>query len=245
MPAPSPLLAALAPQGKLRATINLGNPILVRKHPHTGQPVGISVDLAAALAERLQVAVEYVVVDAAGDAVRAVAEQRADVGFFAIDPQRGQEIAFTAPYLSIEGSYLVRDSSAIYRNEDVDQAGKVVVVGRHSAYDLFLGRELKYATLERAKTSPGVIDHFLDSRADVAAGVRQQLAADAKRVPGLRLLDGHFMVIHQAMGLAKSRGVEAERFLNRFVEEMKASGFIMLSMAKHRIEGAVLVRPVP
>lgn len=103
-------------------------------------------------------------------------------------------------------------------NEEVDRAAHRVVVGKGSAYDLFLTRTLQYAQIERSPTSPTVVDTFLELRAEVAAGVKQQLEADTRRFNGLRLLDGRFMVIQQAMGTPKSRGEEAAAFLSRFVD---------------------------
>ena len=231
-------VARFTPAGKLRASINLGNPILARRDPGTGEPCGVSVDLARAFAQRLGVELELVVFDAAGKSVQAVTDEQADIGFFAIDPLRGEGIAFTAPYVLIEGCYLVRNDSPIRGNEEVDRPGRTVVVGKGSAYDLFLTRELKQASIVRAPTSQAVVDTFIESRADVAAGVKQQLQADAQRIGGLRLLDGRFMVIQQAMGTPKGRGVAAASCLAGFVEEMKSSGFVAAALKRHRIEGA-------
>jgi polar amino acid transport system substrate-binding protein len=237
MTATDDIVQAFAPQGRLRASINLGNPILARKDA-AGQPQGVSIDLAAQLAQRLGVPLELVVFDTAARSVDAVATQQADIGFFAIDPKRGEHIVFTAPYVLIEGAYLVRDDSPLQQNGEVDRAGHTVVVGQGSAYDLYLTRELKSATIVRAPSSPAVVDHFLKERADVAAGVKQQLQADAARLGGLRLLPGRFMVIQQAMGCPRSRGPQAAAFLAQFVEEMKASGFVREALARHDIEGA-------
>ncbi|MEY5100948.1 MAG: hypothetical protein RJA36_3667 [Pseudomonadota bacterium] len=237
------LIDALAPAGRLRAAINLGNPILAARDARSGRPVGVSVDLAAELAARLGVAAELLVVETAAASVAAVAEGRADVGFFAVDPVRGAGIAFTAPYLLIEGSYLVRADSPLSVNEEVDRPGTRVVVGQGSAYDLFLTRELRHAEIVRAPSSPDVVPAFLAQGLDVAAGVRQQLEADAARQSGLRLLPGRFMLIQQAMGLAKQRGAEAAFWLSVFVEEMKASGFVAAALQRHGIEG-VTVAPV-
>jgi polar amino acid transport system substrate-binding protein len=232
------LRSALAPTGTLRAAINVGNPILANKDASTGQVNGVSVDLARNLAQRIDVSVELVVVDAAGKSVDAVTRELADIGFFAIDPVRGAEIAFTAPYVLIEGCYLVRSDSPIQGNDAVDQSGMRVAVGNASAYDLYLTRELKRATIERAPTSPAVVDYFIEHNLDVAAGVRQQLEADARRIGGLRLLPERFMVIRQAMGLPKSRGAAAADFVRAYIEEMKQSGFVHQALARHRVEGA-------
>jgi polar amino acid transport system substrate-binding protein len=113
-------------------------------------------------------------------------------------------------------------------------------VGKGSAYDLFLTRELKAATIERALTSPAVVDTFLAEGADVAAGVRQQLEADAKRLRGLRLLPGRFMTIRQAIGTPVSRGEEASKALSQFLEACKASGFVAQALQRHSIQGAIV-----
>lgn len=237
MPAPADIVKAFAPQGRLRASINLGNPILANRDA-AGRPTGVSIDLATEFARRLGVPVELVVFDTAGKSVDAVAAEQADIGFFAIDPKRGEHIAFTAPYVLIEGAYLVREGSPLRANDEVDRAGHTVVVGQGSAYDLHLTREIQSATLVRAPSSPAVVDHFLKDGADVAAGVRQQLQADARRLGGLRLLPGRFMVIRQAMGCPHSRGADAAAFLAAYVEAMKAAGFVAEALARHGIQGA-------
>ena len=232
------IVAAFAPTGTLRASINLGNPILANRASATGEPFGVSIDLARGLAERLGVALELVVFETAGKSVEAVTAEQADIGFFAIDPLRGEGIAFTAAYMLIEGAYLVQTDSPLQYNEEVDRASHRVAVGKGSAYDLYLTRELRQAQIVRAPTSPAVVDTFIAQRLEVAAGVKQQLQADAARIAGLRLLPGRFMVIQQAMGTPHSRGEAANAFLGQYVEDMKASGFVAQALARHSIEGA-------
>lgn len=233
------LRATFTPTGPLRAAINLGNPILAGTDA-AGNPCGVSVDLATHFAKRLGVEIELVVFDAAGKSVQAVSEQRADIGFFAIDPLRGESIAFTHAYILIEGCYLVREDSALTRMDQVDRAGTTVTVGLGSAYDLHLTRELKHASIVRSPTSPTVVKTFLEKQLDVAAGVKQQLQADAAAVGGLRLLPGSFMSIRQAMGTPRSYGEQAAVYLADYVEDMKASGFVASALQRHRIEGAAV-----
>lgn len=237
-PVPDSLIQAFAPSGKLRASINLGNPILAGRDPATGEPRGISIDMARELAKALAVELELVCFDAAGKSVQHVTDDKADVGFFAIDPLRGAGISFTDAYVLIEGAYVVRAASPIVGNEQVDAPGVTVTVGQGSAYDLYLSRELKHAQIVRAPTSPQVLDVFMEQGLDVAAGVKQQLQAGMAQRPGLRLLPGRFMVIQQAMGMPKGRGDEAAGFLRQFVEHIKGSGFVAAAMQRHRVEGA-------
>jgi polar amino acid transport system substrate-binding protein len=236
---PSAAITDLAPTGKIRAAINFGNPILAVKDPATGQARGVSVDLARELGRRVGVPVELVPFDTAGNVVDAFKARTIDVGFVAIDPARATDISYTDAYVVIEGSYLVTRDSPIRDNAEVDRAGTRVVVGAKSAYDLFLSRELKHATIVRAPSSPAVVDFFVTQKLDVAAGVKQQLEADAKRLPGLRLLDGRFMVINQAMGTPRGRDAGA-LYLRDFVATMKSSGFVAEALHRHRIEGAAV-----
>jgi len=242
VPAPTSNAAAeLASTGKLRAAINFGNPILASRDA-SGAPRGVSVDLAREAARRLNLPIELVLFNSAGNVVEAVKARQVDLAFVAIDPVRGADMEYTAPYVIIEGAYLVRNDSPLQRNDQVDRAGTRIVVGKGSAYDLFLTRELKSATLVRAATSPEVTNVFLAQNLDVAAGVKQQLEADAKRVGGVRLLPGRFMVIEQAMAVPKGRSA-AQTWLSEFIEEMKASGYVAAALQRHGIQGAAVAPP--
>lgn len=234
------LIRSFAPTGRLRATINIGNPILASRHPQSGEVSGVSVDLAQGWADQLGVPLELIVVETAAASVDRVARDESDIGFFAIDPKRGEGVYFTEPYLLIEGCYLVRNDSPITTNEAVDQPGLRVVVGQGSAYDLFLSRELKAASIERAPSSPAVVEHFLATGADVAAGVKQQIADEARRLGGLRLLPGRFMQIRQAMGCPKSRGEAAAQALRNYIDQAKAAGGVARSLERHGVQGVSL-----
>ena len=233
------VVADLAPTGKVRAAINFGNPVLAAKDAATGEARGVSIDLARELGRRLLVPVELVNYDAAGKVVEALKSGAWDVAFLAIDPVRAAEISYSPPYVVIEGAYLVPRDSLIRSNADVDRPGVRIAVATGSAYDLYLSRALKQATLVRTPISDQVTDMFITQKLEVRAGVKQQLEADAKRIPGLRLVEGRFMVIHQAMGVPRGREAGA-RFLHDFIEKMKTSGFVAASLARHHIEGAAI-----
>lgn len=226
---PSPAaLHDLAPTGTLRAAINLGNPVLARSG--ADGPAGVSVDLARALAQRLGVPVTFVTFPGAGAVSASARSGTWDICFLAIDPQRAEGIAFTAPYVLIAGSYLVPAASPIRNLPDVDRDGIRISVGHGSAYDLFLTRTLRHATLVRAPTSAEAVTAFARDGLDVAAGVHQPLAAYAAAHPEVRLLPGHFMEIPQAMGLPVGRGAGAA-YLADFLAQAKADGMIARSLA--------------
>ncbi|KQU83849.1 ABC transporter substrate-binding protein [Variovorax sp. Root318D1] len=234
------LVSAFATSGTLRASINLGNPILANKDAATGEPVGLSIDLAREFARRLGVGIELVVFEKAAASVEAVKNEKADIGFFAIDPARSEGLRFTAPYVLIEGSYLVREASELTDNAQVDRAGQRISVGAGSAYDLFLTREIRQAEIVRLQGAAAALAALRSGQVEVAAGIRQLLEGEAQREPGVRLLPGRFMVIQQAMGTPASRGAEAQAMLAAFVEEMKASGFVADALERHGIEGAIV-----
>ena len=238
MPIEPGLVAALAPTGTLRASINLGNPILASRDDVTGDPVGVSVDLAREFAGRLGVPIELAVFEKAAASVEAVRSDRADVGFFAVDPARSEGLLFSAPYVLIEGSYLVRGSSAVTDNAEVDSQGHRISVGSGSAYDLYLTRQISQAAIVRFPGAGPALAAVRAGEAEVAAGIRQVLEAEARREPGVRVLPGRFMVIRQAIGLPASRGPQTQALLAAFVEEMKSGGFVADALLRHRVEGA-------
>ena len=227
----------LAPTGKLRASINLGNIVLAQGTPDA--PRGITVDLSRELARRLGVPVEFTCFDAAGKAFDAFKAGGLDIIFLAIEPVRADEIAFSEPYVLIEGVYMVRKDSPIKSNDEIDRAGVRIGVNLKSAYDLFLSRTLKAATLVRGDDGIAV---FAKDGLDAAAGVKQPMAIYANSHPEVRLLDGRFMEIRQAMGMARGRETGAT-YLRAFVEEMKASGFVADALKRSNQPDAV-VAPV-
>jgi len=234
--APSAAVSDLAPTGKLRAAINYSNPVLAGRDA-SGAPCGISVGLARELARRLGVAIELVPFDAAGKVVEALKSKAWDVCFLAIDPLRAAEISFTAAYAVIEGVYMVADASPVRDNAEIDRSGVRVGVILASAYDLHLSRELKEATIVRAASAAAVMELWAAGKLDAVAGVKPQLEADAKRIGGLRLLPGRFMAINQAMGTPRGRDAGA-RYLEEFIADAKASGFIAKAFASNNITGA-------
>ncbi len=229
-PAPSAVIHDLASTGKLRVALNFGNSVLVQRDAQ-GEPHGVTPDLARELGKRLGVAVEFVPYEAAVDVFRAAGAGAWDIAFLAIEPARAKEIAFTAPYLVIQGTYMVRKDSPLQDVGDVDQPGIRIAVGVGSAYDLFLTRTIKHATIVRAGNggARAMIDLFVTDKLDAVAGVRQSLDSYAADHTDMRVMKGHFQDIRQAMGMPKKDGQAGEagaEYLRAFVEEMKASGFV-------------------
>jgi len=216
----------------------MGNPVLAHRDQVTGEAGGVSVDLAHALGDELSLEVELILFEKAVLSVNAVRSEEADVGFFAVDPARNEGLRFTAPYVLIEGSYLVPEDSSLVDNAEVDHAPNHVAVIEGSAYDLFLSRELQVAPVERVADAPAVLESLKAGRVEVAAGIRQVLETWAREDPSLRVLAGRFMVIEQAMGLPAGRGDAAAQALAEFVERMKSSGFVADALARHGVDGA-------
>jgi polar amino acid transport system substrate-binding protein len=226
----------LAPTGKLRASINLGNIVLAQGTPEA--PSGVTPELARELAKRLGVPCELKCFDAAGKAFEALKAGQVDIVFLAIEPVRAAEIEFTAPYVIIEGVYAVPNGSKLNSPADVDQPGVRIGVNVNSAYDLFLTRSLKHATLMRSEDGA---EDFLKSKYEAAGGVKQALQKFIAAHPGVRLIEQRFMEIRQAMGTAKGKTAGAA-YLRSFIEEMKTSGFVADAL-KRSGQGEATVAP--
>jgi polar amino acid transport system substrate-binding protein len=222
---PAAVLEELAPTGSVRAAINFGNPVLAQQDPGTGEARGVSVDLAREMGHRLGVDVQLVTFDAAGKVFEALKAKAWDVAFLAVDPKRATEIEFTAPYVIIEGSYMVRRDSPLMTIDEVDQDGVRVAVAQGSAYELYLSRTLQHAKVVFAPTGNEAIGMFRRDGLEAVAGVKSPLIHFARAHPDMRVMDGRFMVIEQAVGVPRGRAAAAH-FLRALVEELKRSGFV-------------------
>jgi polar amino acid transport system substrate-binding protein len=226
----------LAPSGKLRVGLNYGNFLLVLKDSADGSPNGIAPDLGRELGKRLGVPVEFVKFPEAGLLADGVRDDKCDVGFLGAEPQRANEIAFTKAYLEIPVTFLVPPGSKIKSIGEVDQKGVRIAVSDRSAYDLYLSRNLKNATLVRAKGIEGSYQAYLKDKLEVLAGLKPRLASDAEKVPGSRVLDGQVTGVQQACGTTKKR-VAGAKYLQEFIEEVKRSGLVAKTIDKHGVKG--------
>ncbi|HEV8344584.1 MAG TPA: ABC transporter substrate-binding protein [Candidatus Binatia bacterium] len=238
------LLSLLSPTGKLRVGINYGNPVLATRDPTSGDLRGVAVDLARELGRRVGVPVELVGYESAGQMVEGVRSGAWDVAFLAVEPGRAGELSFTAPYIEIEGTYLIPAGSALRTIADVDREGVRVAVSAKSAYDLFLSRSLKSAQLVRAPDPNASFELLVAGKADVVAGVRQPLLTGAEKLPGSRVLDGRFMAIQQALGFSKDRDPCA-KYLREFIEDVKASGLVAQAIEKAGVRGVSVASRAP
>jgi polar amino acid transport system substrate-binding protein len=232
----------LAPNGILRAGINLSNFLLVSDQALDGGPIGVSPDMAQAIADRLEVDVQYVTFPSPGELADAAGNDAWDIGLIAYEPARAEKIAFSPAYVEIEATYLVPDGSPFGSIEEIDREGVRIAISARSAYDLYLTRNLKHAELVRAKGLAAARDLFVAEKLDVLAGLRPALMSDVEDMPGARVLDGRFTAVQQAIGTA-TKNKAAIAFLRDFVEEMKASGMVSQFIARHEVEGRLLVAP--
>jgi polar amino acid transport system substrate-binding protein len=234
----TPITEDLAPTGALRASINLGNAVLAQGTPDA--PTGVTVDISREVAARLGVPVEFACFDAARKSFEALTSGAADLCFLAIDPARAAEVAFTAPYVVIEGVYVVPRDASFATPADVDRPDVRIGVKQGSAYDLFLSRTLRHATVVRGDEG---VTAFETRGLEAAAGIRQPMAAYAAAHAGVRVIPERFMEIQQAVGTAKDRRPETVAFLHDLVEELKASGFVAESLRRAGRPDAAVAPP--
>lgn len=236
------LQAELAPTGKIRAGINYGNPVLASRDSDTGELRGVAVDLARELGRRVEQPVALLGFDSAGKLFDALKAGVWDIAFLAVDPARAAEIDFTAPYLEIEGTYLVPPGSRVGGLGEVDRVGIRIGVSSKSAYDLFLSRTIKQAELVRAAGPDTAFGLLLEGQVDVVAGVRQHLDQNAVKLPGSRVFAGRFMAIEQALGIRRGR-LEGAKYLRAYIEDVKASGFVRRALERAGVRGVTVAAP--
>ena len=237
-----PLAAELAPHGVLRAGINMSNFLLVTGRSAAGDPEGVSPSMARAIADRLGVPIKYVPFPKPGELADAVGNDTWDIGLIGAEPARAEKIAFTAAYAEIEATYLVPAGSPITAITEVDRPGMRIAVSARSAYDLWLERNIKHATLVRSDGLAGAVEKFQRDGLEALAGLRPALLTDVQKMPGARILDGQFTAVQQAIGTPR-KNVEGAKFLRAFVEEAKASGMVAGFIEKHNVKGLSVAPP--
>ena len=235
-------ISQLTKDGVLRAGINLGNALLVTGEAENGDTVGVSPDMARAIAEALGAEVSYVPFKSPGELADAAATGLWDIGLIAAEPSRAETIAFTAAYVEIEATYLVPAGSAIQSVDEVDKDGVRIAVSGRSAYDLYLTRSLEHAELNRATGADATFELFTSGNFDALAGLRPGLLGVAAKLEGSRILDGYFTTVQQAIGTPKAN-TEGAAFLAAFAEDAKASGMVKGLIEKHGVTGRLSVAP--
>jgi len=226
----------LAPTGKLRVGVNMSNFLLTAKDPATGEPRGVAVDLGRELGRRLGVPVEIIPYPNPGALADAVTTGVWDVGFLAAEPQRANEIAFTAAYVEIEATYLVPPGSPLKAIAEVDRKGVRIAVPEKSAFELYLTRSLKHAELVRMKGADNAFKQFVSDKLDALAGLKPRLVKDAENLAGSRILDGRFTAVQQAIGTPKGRDAGA-KYLREYVEDIKARGLVARTIENNGVRG--------
>jgi polar amino acid transport system substrate-binding protein len=239
----SAVRSELAPTGTLRVGINLSNFLLTRTDLQTGEYGGVAVDLGRELGRRLGVPVEIMAYESPGKLADAAKAGVWDVGFLGAEPQRANEIDFTAAYVEIEATYLVPPGSPLQSIADVDRAGVRIAISGKSAYDLYLTRNLKHAQLVREQGADNVFKRFVDDKLDALAGLKPRLVTDQGNLPGSRILDGRFTAVQQAIGTPKGRAAGA-RYLREFAEDIKASGLVAQAIENNNVRGLTVALAV-
>ena len=234
----------LAPNGKLRVGINFGNILLTARDPVTRAPSGIALDLATELGRRLGVPIEIVSYESAGALADSATTGAWEVGFLGAEPQRANQISFTAAYLEIEATYLVPPGSPLHAIADVDREGVRIITTAKSAYDLYLTRTLRHATLTRAAGADAAFKSFVSDKMDALAGLKPQLVTDHDKLPGSRILEGRFTAVQQAVGTPKGHDAGAA-YLREFAEDVKASGMVARAIEKHGVRGVSVAAAAP
>jgi len=234
--------AELVPTGRLRVGINRSNFLLSSRDPSTGNYRGVAIDLASEVARRLGTGFDVVGYDTPGAMADAAVSDVWDICFMGSEPARAQTISFSAAYLEIDAGYLVPPGSGIRGLVDVDREGVRISLMDKSAYDLYLSRHIRHATLVRSPSIDASYDRFVADGLEVLAGLKPRLSIDADKLAGSRILDGRFTAIQQSIGSVRGREAGAA-FLARFVEEAKASGFVAGVIARNGVRGVSVAPP--
>jgi len=239
--------ADLAPTGTLRAAFLGSNPVQARTDPKTGEVTGPIADLVRELARRLNVPFKLIPAPNAQGVIAHVQDGTADIGFLAYEEARAREVEFAGPFAVMYNTYLVRADSPLHTVEDADREGVSIGAVRAQTQEIYLSANLKRARVKIVEAQPSQADleRMLGNREVDAFAQNTQRAADAvaaagSRVP-LRALTGSYVGVEQSFVVKKGDTANAA-MLDRFVDELRASGFIRAALDRAQL-GTVGVAP--
>ena len=231
----------LAPTGKLRAGMNLGNNLFTRQS-ESGELLGVSVDLMQELAKRLGVSLEMVIYEQPGQVADDATKGVWDIAILAIEKTRAKTISFSPGMTEIEAGYVVHQNSTLKNTEEVDVKGMKIAAPAKAGYELYLRSALKNASIVQTKNFADSIQIFNDHQVDVIAGLKPNLIESMHKLNQGRLLQGNFMTVNHGFAIALGKAV-ANTFLQNFVKELIETGFVARSIEKHQIKGLIAIRP--
>ena len=226
----------LTQRNELRIGINASNFLLVSHIDESGIPFGIAPDLGRIFAKQIKANPQFVVYDSPGKLADAGTEGDWDIAFVGNEPQRAKTIAFSAPYLEIPVTFLVREHSTIKVMADIDHVGNQISVMGRSAYDLFLTATIKNATIIRSRSIGESLQRFIDEGIEILAGLKPRLISDCEKVPETRILSGQITSVKQSVGTLPINQMSAI-YLHQFIEKAKSDGLIHKLIEKYRVHG--------
>ena len=230
---------ALAPTGKLRVGLQLGNPLNVIRDSASGEMNGVAFDLGKELARRLGVPFAPVLYPSVGALLDSGHTGAWDVAFVGFSPARAEQWDFTGLHLEVEFGYLVPGGSSIATMTDVDRPGIRVAVQEKSGPDAFFSKTLKNAVMIRASSNPGALDALKSGRADVMASIKPILFEMSNQLSGSRVLDGRPGIDPHAMAMPKGRD-RGVAYARKFVEDAKSEGLVKAAIERVGMRGVVV-----
>lgn len=230
--------ADLAPHGKLRLAFPVASALYVTKDPATGTLKGMSLDIGAALAARLGVPFEPQPCAAVRDLIAATGADHWDIATIVMEAEREKIFDYSKAYLEADSTYLVPAGSTIRTVAEADKPGTRIGVAEKSAFDNFLTRAIKHATLVRYPGVGAAFEGLRSNASDAVAAPRQVLAAAQGSFPGSRILDDSFDVARVGIVVPKGRQAAGLAYVNAFLNEAIASGWIAQAIERAGVKGS-------
>lgn len=237
--------ADLAPTGTLRASFIENNPNQGRVDPATKAITGPAADLVRELAKRLGVKFEIMPLPSAGAVLESVRGGKVDIGFLAYEAARAMLVDYSDDYSVTGSTFAVRGDSSLKRSADVDRAGITVAAVRGQSPEVYLRETLKAARLNSLPTAPPnaeLAKMLLDGQVHAVGANRTRMDELVREFPTLHVLPDDFTQTTQAIVVAKGKAAQLA-YLNRFLAEVRASGFVKASLAKANLVGVDVAPP--
>jgi polar amino acid transport system substrate-binding protein len=220
-------LRELAPTGQLRGgvVVSPAASAFFAIKDAKGEVRGVTVDLFNGFAQALTLPFVMQVYDNSGQVTDAVASGACDIAFMPRDPAREAKVDFGPAYYLISSTYLVPAGSKIQSIDEVNRPGVRIVAISNTTTARSARRTAPYAAVEEVPSVDRMTEMAAAGQGDAFALSHDSFAGLLPKLPGARVLSGHFQQTGIAVAVQKGRPA-ALKLASGLLEEAKKSGLV-------------------
>ena len=237
-------LEQLAPTGKLRGgvVVSPAASAFFAIKDGQGEVQGVTVDLVRAFSDTLKLPLALQVYENSGQVTDAVTSGACDLAFMPQDAERAKKVDFGPAYYFISSTYLVPAGSTIQSIDEVNRPGVRIVAIANTTTARSAKRTAPHASVQEVPSVDRMTEMARTGQGDAFALSHDSFAGLLPKLPGARVLRGHFQQTGIAVAVPKGRAA-ALKIASGLIEDAKKSGLVRRALDAAGFKDAEVAPP--